>query len=138
VWSAACATSRPRRSPRPIRDWIFRPNQKAARLWCYLEHGKAKRGRRRARTSKDRLEGKVHVSERSDGADARAAAETIAVMMAALGRLTPPMRGSVTFDKPRQQASGSSPAGTEVSRPRRDSRTTQPAPRPARRHHLFL
>jgi hypothetical protein len=32
-----------------------------------------------------------------------------------------PMRGSVTFDKPRQQASGSKPEGTEVSRPRRDT-----------------
>jgi hypothetical protein len=42
-------------------------------------------------------------------------------MMAVLKRLTMPMRGSVTFDKPRQQASGSKPEGTEVSRPRRDT-----------------
>jgi transposase, IS30 family len=51
----------------------------------------------------------------------KTSAETIAVMMAVLKRLTMPMRGSVTFDKPRQQASGSSSEGTEVSRPRRDT-----------------
>ena len=48
-------------------------------------------------------------------------AETVAVMMAVLKRLTMPMRGSVTFDKPRQQASGYIPARAEVSRPRRDT-----------------
>ena len=51
----------------------------------------------------------------------KTAAETIAVMMAVLQRLTTTMRGSITFDKPRQQASGSTPEGTEVSRPRRDT-----------------
>jgi len=51
----------------------------------------------------------------------KTAAETIAVMMAVLERLTMPMRGSVTFDKPRRQASGSSAEGAEVSRARRDT-----------------
>ena len=50
----------------------------------------------------------------------KTAAETIAVMMAVLKRLTSSMRGSITFDKPHQQASGSIPARTGVSRPRRD------------------
>ena len=59
-------------STETIYGWVFRPGQKAARLWCYLEHAKAKRGRRRARTSEDRIKDKVHVAERSDSADARA------------------------------------------------------------------
>ena len=50
----------------------------------------------------------------------KTATEAIAVMTAVLGRLTPQMRGSVTFDEPRQEASGSSPEGTEVRRSRRD------------------
>ncbi len=119
-----------------IYAWIFRPAQKTAKLWRYLPRGKAKRGRRRARDSKDRIKDKVHLSERSASAVARAepghweadlvickrarpvlvlherktrltliarlmgktAAETVAVMMAVLKRLTMPMRGSVTFD----------------------------------------
>ena len=123
-------------STETIYAWIFRPAQKTAKLWRYLPRGKAKRGRRRARDSKDRIRDKVHVSERSASAAARAepghweadlvickharpvlvlherktrltlmarlmgktAAETIAVMMAVLKRLTMPMRGSVTFD----------------------------------------
>jgi transposase, IS30 family len=123
-------------STETIYAWIFRPGQKAAKLWCYLPRGKAKRGRRRARDSKDRIKDKVHVSERSESADSRAepghweadlvickrarpvlvlherktrltlmarlmgktAAETISVMMAVRGRLTSPMRGSITFD----------------------------------------
>jgi len=123
-------------STETIYAWIFRPGQKSAQLWRYLPRGKAKRGRRRARTSKDRIKDKVHVSERSASAVARAepghweadlvickrarpvlvlherktrltlmarlmsktAAETVAVMMAVLKRLTSSMRGSITFD----------------------------------------
>lgn len=41
--------------------------------------------------------------------------------MAIFKRLVPELKGSITFDKPRQQASGSIPARTEASRPRRGS-----------------
>ena len=123
-------------STETIYAWIFRPGQKPAQLWRYLPRRKAKRGRRRARDSKDRIKDKVHVSERPETAEARAesghweadllickrarpvlvlherktrltlmarlmgktAAETVAVMMAVLNRLTASMRGSITFD----------------------------------------
>lgn len=41
--------------------------------------------------------------------------------MAIFKRLVPKLKGSITFDKPRQEASGSIPARTEASRPRRGS-----------------
>jgi IS30 family transposase len=123
-------------STETIYAWIFRPGQKPAQLWRYLPRGKAKRGRRQRRTSKDRIADKTHVSERSEVANTRAqaghweadlvickrarpvlvlherktritlmarlmgktTAETIAVMMAVLQRLTTSMRGSITFD----------------------------------------
>ena len=123
-------------STETIYEWIFRPGQKTEKLWRYLPRGRARRGRRRARSSRDRLSEKVHVSQRSDAADARTevghweadlvicrrarpvlvlherktrltlmarltgktAAETVATMMAVFGRLTKPMRGSITFD----------------------------------------
>ena len=59
-------------STETIYDWIFRPAQKVERLWRYLPRGRGRRGRRRARVSKDRLSEKIHVSQRSDAADARA------------------------------------------------------------------
>ena len=59
-------------STETIDEWFFRPGQKAARLSFHLEHGKAKRGRQRGRTSKDRIKDKGPVAERSNSADARA------------------------------------------------------------------
>jgi len=123
-------------STETIYAWIFRPDQKAEKLWRYLPRGRSRRGRRRRRVSKDRLSEKIHISQRSDTADARlevghweadlvicrrsrpvlvlherktrltlmarlmgkTAAETVSTMMAVFGRLTAPMRGSVTFD----------------------------------------
>jgi len=123
-------------SAETIYAWIFRAGQKAQKLWRYLPCGKPRRGRRKARASRDTIKDKVHVSQRPDAADTRAeaghweadlvickrtrpvlvlherktrltlmarlmgktAAETIATLMAILKRLTPEMRGSVTFD----------------------------------------
>jgi len=51
----------------------------------------------------------------------KSAAETAATLMAVFKRLTPELKSSITFDKPRQEASGSIPERTEVSRPRRGS-----------------
>ena len=59
-------------STETIYAWIFRPGQKSAQLWRYLPRGTTRRGRRRARTSKDRIKDKVHVSERPETAVARA------------------------------------------------------------------
>ena len=53
-----------------IYAFIFRAGQKAEKLWRYLTRRKASRGRR-ARRSKDRIAGKVHISQRSDAADQR-------------------------------------------------------------------
>ena len=61
-------------STETIYAWIFRPGQKPAQLWRYLPRGKAKRGRRQRRTSKDRIADKTHVSERSEIANTRAQA----------------------------------------------------------------
>jgi len=61
-------------STETIYAWIFRPGQKPVQLWRYLPRGKAKRGRRQRRTSKDRIADKVHVAERSETANARAQA----------------------------------------------------------------
>jgi IS30 family transposase len=135
-------------STETIHDWIFRPSQKAEKLWRHVPRGRARRGRRKARVSKDRLSEKIQVSqrltplthvprwvtgvrrERATGPSAapndlvicrrsrpvlvlherkarltlmarlmgKTAAETVATMMAVFGRLTAPMRGSVTFD----------------------------------------
>jgi IS30 family transposase len=51
----------------------------------------------------------------------KSAAETAAMLMAIFKRLAPELRNSITFDKPRQEASGSIPERTEASRPRRGS-----------------
>jgi IS30 family transposase len=58
-------------STESIYAWIFRDGQKDQGLWRYLTRGRPRRGRRKARASKDRIADKVHVSERSDVADAR-------------------------------------------------------------------
>lgn len=119
-----------------IYAWIFRTGQKASKLWRYLPRGRPRRGRRKARVSRDVIRDKAHISQRSAAADSRAeaghweadlvmckrtrpvlvlherktrltlmarltgktAAETISTLMAILKRLTPEMRGSVTFD----------------------------------------
>ncbi len=54
-----------------IYAFIFRAAQKAERLWRCLVRGRASRGRRRARSSRDRIKEKVHVSQRSDAAATR-------------------------------------------------------------------
>ena len=59
-------------STETIYAWIFRAAQKTEKLWRYLPLGRARRGWRRARASMDRLSEKIHVSQRSDAADARA------------------------------------------------------------------
>ena len=51
----------------------------------------------------------------------KSAAETAATLMAIFKRLAPELKSSITFDKPRQQASGSIPERTEARRPRRGS-----------------
>jgi hypothetical protein len=43
------------------------------------------------------------------------------MLMAIFKRLAPELRNSITFDKPRHQASGSIPERTEARRPRRGS-----------------
>ena len=52
---------------------------------------------------------------------AELAGETAATLMAIFKRLAPELKGSTTFDQPRQEASGSSPETTEARRPRRGS-----------------
>lgn len=123
-------------STETIYAWIFRVGQKTRKLWRYLPRGRARRGWRKRRPSKDRITEKTHVSQRSNAADAptevghweadllicrrsrpvlvlherktrltlmarlmgKTAAETVSTMMAVFGRLTAPMRGSITFD----------------------------------------
>jgi transposase, IS30 family len=63
--SASRSTTKARRS---ASVWAA---QKAERLWRYLFRGGASRGRRRARSSRDRIREKVHVSQRSEAATAR-------------------------------------------------------------------
>jgi IS30 family transposase len=59
-------------STETIYAWILRPAQRTATRWRDLPRGKAKPGRRGARDSKDRIKDKVHLSERSASAVARA------------------------------------------------------------------
>lgn len=58
-------------STETIYAFIFRGAQKAEKLWRYLTRRKASRGRR-ARHSKDKITDKVHISQRSEAANARA------------------------------------------------------------------
>jgi IS30 family transposase len=123
-------------SAETIYAWIFRAAQKADKLWRYLPRGRSRRGRRKARASRDRIAHKTHISQRSEAADTRkeaghweadlvicrrsrpilvlherrtrltlmarlmgkTAAETVSQLMAILRRLSPQMRGSITFD----------------------------------------
>lgn len=55
-----------------IYAFIYRAGQKAEKLWTFLVRHRARRGPMRPRASKDRIKGKVHISERSAAADARA------------------------------------------------------------------
>ena len=58
-------------STETIYGWIYRTGQKAARLWRFLTRRRARRKTRSGRASRDRIAEKVHVSQRSDDADAR-------------------------------------------------------------------
>lgn len=54
-----------------IYGWISRTAQKAGRLWRYLTRAHARRRKRHARASRDKIAEKTHISQRSDDADAR-------------------------------------------------------------------
>lgn len=58
-------------STETIYGWIYRADQKAARLWRFLTRRRARRKRRHGRAARDRITEKVHVSQRSDDADTR-------------------------------------------------------------------
>jgi IS30 family transposase len=58
-------------STETIYGWIYRSGQKAGRLWRFLTRRRARRKTRHGRASRDRITEKVHVSQRSDDADAR-------------------------------------------------------------------
>lgn len=49
-------------STETIYDWIFRPGQKAGKLWRFLPRCKVRRGWQKRRASKDRLAEKTHIS----------------------------------------------------------------------------
>lgn len=68
-----CAIERGLRavSHETIYAFIYRSAQKADRLWRYLPRRRRKRGRLRARRSKDRITDKTHISQRSDAANDR-------------------------------------------------------------------
>jgi IS30 family transposase len=57
--------------PETIYGWIYRAAQKAGRLWRYLTRAHARRRKRHARASRDRIAEKIPLSQRSDDADAR-------------------------------------------------------------------
>jgi IS30 family transposase len=122
-------------STEAIYGWLYSAARKGEKLWRLLTRKRKRRGRR-ARTSKDRIPEKVHISERSEAADGReevghwesdlvickqsrpvlvlherktritliarlmgkTAAETVSVLMAMFRRMSPELRGSVTFD----------------------------------------
>lgn len=54
-----------------IYGWVYRPGQKAERLWRLLTRGRARRRKRHGRASKDTIAEKTHISQRSCDADAR-------------------------------------------------------------------
>lgn len=54
-----------------IYGWIYRANQKTERLWRLLTRRRACRRKRHGRASRDTIAGKIHISQRSDDADAR-------------------------------------------------------------------
>jgi IS30 family transposase len=55
-----------------IYAWIYRAGPKLAKLWRFLVRKHSKRRPRGARTARDRIADKVHISERSAAANARA------------------------------------------------------------------
>ena len=57
-----------------ISGWIYRAGQKAGRLWRFLTRWRARRRKRHGRASRDTIAEKIHISQRSDDADAREAA----------------------------------------------------------------
>ena len=57
--------------PETIYAWIYRAAQKARRLWRSLTRAHARRRKRHARVSRDRIIEKIHISQRSDDANAR-------------------------------------------------------------------
>jgi IS30 family transposase len=57
-----------------IYGWIYRPGQKTERLWRLLTRRHARRRKRHGRASRDTIAEKIHISQRSDDADTRAAA----------------------------------------------------------------
>ena len=54
-----------------IYGWIYRTGQKTERLWRFLTRHHARRTKRNGRASKDRIAEKIHISQRSEDADAR-------------------------------------------------------------------
>ena len=54
-----------------IYGWIYRAGRKTERLWRFLTRHHARRRKRDGRTSRDTIAEKVHISQRSDDADAR-------------------------------------------------------------------
>ena len=54
-----------------IYGWIYRAGQKAQRLWRFLTRRHARRRKRHGRTSRDTIAEKIHISQRSEDADAR-------------------------------------------------------------------
>ena len=54
-----------------IYGWIYRAAQKTERLWRFLTRRHARRRKRHGRTSRDTIAEKIHISQRSEVADAR-------------------------------------------------------------------
>ena len=57
-----------------IYAWIYSKTRRPEKLWRYLPRCKATRRPMKARRSKDRISGRIHISERSRAANARAEA----------------------------------------------------------------
>jgi transposase, IS30 family len=54
-----------------IYAWIYRKGQKAEKLWRYLTRRRARRRKRHGRISRDTIADKIHISQRTEDADAR-------------------------------------------------------------------
>ena len=54
-----------------IYAWIYRAEQKAEKLWRFLTRRRARRRKRHGRASRDTIAEKVHISQRSEDANAR-------------------------------------------------------------------
>jgi transposase, IS30 family len=54
-----------------IYSWIYRKGQQAEKLWRFLTRRRARRHQRHGRISRDMIADKVHISQRSQDADAR-------------------------------------------------------------------